>query len=126
MKHRKLYHDTHLERGDFIYVGKEKGWAEIWNVSEDNGIFTSKGNYCRSEIDKALKVYRKTMKYIYVHFKTGFVFVGTVEDIELKFEASSKEVQPSTDRSEFYFAAMDEPNNEIDFWEVFEMSIKAI
>ncbi len=50
MKHQKVNHTTELKAGDFVLV---KGrWAEIYCITEDNGIHTSHGWICRTELMK--------------------------------------------------------------------------
>ncbi len=50
MKHQKVDHTTELKSGDLVFVkGK---WAEIFNITEDNGIHTSNGWICRTELMK--------------------------------------------------------------------------
>lgn len=50
MKHQIVDHTTELKSGDFVIVKGE--WAEIYQITEDNGINTSRGWICRSEIQK--------------------------------------------------------------------------
>jgi hypothetical protein len=49
-KHHIVDHNTELKHGDFVIVKGE--WAEIYHITEDNGIHTSKGWICRSELQE--------------------------------------------------------------------------
>jgi hypothetical protein len=48
MKHQTVDHTTELKVGDFIIVKGE--WAEIYHITEESGINTSRGWICRSKL----------------------------------------------------------------------------
>lgn len=49
MKHDKVTFKTELKSGDSVLVDGK--WAEIYNVTMDDGIFTSRGNVCRTKLE---------------------------------------------------------------------------
>jgi len=55
MKYQTVDYDTDLKRGDEIIVSGE--WAEIYHITDDGGINTSRGWICRSHL------YKKESKY---------------------------------------------------------------
>lgn len=48
MKYHTVDPLTELKTGDFVIV--KGGWAEIYLITQDDGIFTSRGNICRTEL----------------------------------------------------------------------------
>lgn len=49
-KHHQVTPQTHLKVGDFVIVkGK---WAEIYHITQDDGINTSRGWICRTELSE--------------------------------------------------------------------------
>lgn len=53
MKHYNVDYTTELNRGDKVLVNLryDQVWAEIYKITVDNGIITSHGCICRSEIE---------------------------------------------------------------------------
>ena len=53
MKHHKVDYNTDLKVGDEVLLSRSYGqvWAEIYSITVDDGIFTSHGNICRSELE---------------------------------------------------------------------------
>ncbi len=47
-KHHKVDHLTELKTGDFVLVKGQ--WAEIYHITQDDGINTSRGWVCRTEL----------------------------------------------------------------------------
>lgn len=78
MKHQIVDHTTNLKAGDFIIVkGK---WAEIYHITEDDGINTSQGWICRSELQENWQPDPDIPIWIVCaankHRETGVIFCG--------------------------------------------------
>jgi hypothetical protein len=76
-KHHIVDHNTELKHGDFVIVKGE--WAEIYLITEENGINTSRGWICRTELqnwqpnpDIPVWIVCAACK----HKETGIIFCG--------------------------------------------------
>lgn len=77
-KHHKVDHLTELKTGDFVLVKGQ--WAEIYAITEDSGINTSRGWVCRSELDQNWQPDPEIKTWIVCaanrHKETGIIFCG--------------------------------------------------
>lgn len=78
MKHQIVDNTTELKSGDFVIVKGE--WAEIYCITEDNGINTSRGWICRSELQENWQPDPDIPVWIVCaanrHRETGTIFCG--------------------------------------------------
>ena len=78
MKHHKVDHLTELKTGDFALVKGQ--WAEIFAITEENGINTSRGWICRSELNANWQPDPEIKLWIVCaanrHRETGVIFCG--------------------------------------------------
>ena len=77
-KHHKVDHLTELKTGDFVLVKGQ--WAEIYLISDDDGINTSRGWVCRTELDSNWQPDPEIKPWIVCaankHIETGTIFCG--------------------------------------------------
>jgi hypothetical protein len=77
-KHYKVDHLTELKTGDFVLVKGQ--WAEIYVITEENGINTSRGWICRSELNANWQPDPEIKPWIVCaanrHKETGVIFCG--------------------------------------------------